>query len=452
MIVPRNRLILWSGIVILPCSLIGAVFQTAAASAATVIALYFLLVIIDGISASNCLRGIEVKMPELVRLCKDREGAIELSFTNINSGTKRLRVGLPLPAEISSPSEYFTASLPRGAQNSLFTFICTPQKRGRYSINTCYLEGSSSLGMWAMRSAAAVNSEIRVYPGLLSEQKNLAALFLNRGVSGFHSQRQVGQGREFEKLREYMYGDSYDSIHWKATARRGKPITKVFQVERTQDIYIIIDSSRLSARSIKTESAMNNSNAQQAEEIIDRFVSGALVMGIAAERQGDRFGFLGFSDRVNAFMRAKSGRSHYNACRDILYNMAPDRVNPDFDELCSFICSRLRRRSLLVFLTNLDDPVIADSFARNMEMVSRKHLVLVSMLKPAGVRPVFSGPDSHSIDDIYVHLGGHIVWQNLQELSQGFKQRGIGFSLLKSEKMCSQLVSQYITIKKRQLL
>jgi uncharacterized protein (DUF58 family) len=303
-----------------------------------------------------------------------------------------------------------------------------------------------------MRSAAAVHSEIRVYPSLLSEQKNLAALFLNRVVWGVHSQRQVGQGREFEKLREYIHGDSYDSIHWKATAKRGKPITKVFQVERTQDVYIIIDSSRLSARSIKTEPGINNRNTHQVEEILDRFVTAALVMGIAAERQGDRFGFLAFSDRVNTFMRAKSGRTHYNACRDILYNMTSDRVNPDFNEMCSFICSRLRRRSLIIFLTNLDDPVIADSFARNMDMVRRKHLVLVNMLKPVEVQPVFSGPDPHSIDDIYAHLGGHIVWQNLHELSQGLKQRGIGFSLLKSEKMCKSLVSQYITIKKRQLL
>ena len=452
MIVPRNRLIFWSGIVLLPCSLTGAVFQTAAASAVTVVALYFLLVLIDGISALNCLRGIEVKLPELVRLCKDREGAIELSFTNTNSSAKRLRVGLPLPAEISCSSEDFIASLTQGSQNSLFTFTCTPKKRGRYSISTCHLEGSSALGLWAMRSTASVHSEIRVYPGLLSEQKNLAALFLNRGASGVHSQRQVGQGREFEKLREYIHGDSYDSIHWKATAKRGKPITKVFQVERTQDVYIIIDSSRLSARSITSESGMNNSNAQQAREIMDRFVTAALVMGIAAERQGDRFGFLGFSDRVNAFMRANTGRSHYNACRDILYNMKTDRVNPDFDETCSFICGRLRRRSLLVFLTNLDDPVIADSFSRNMDLLSRKHLVLVNMLKPVGVRPVFSGPDPHSIDDLYAHLGGHIVWQNMQELSQRLKQRGIGFSLLKSEQMCNHLVSQYITIKKRQLL
>src|SRR5204863_1117351 len=91
-------------------------------------------------------------------------------------------------------------------------------------------------------------SEIRVYPNLLNERKNLAALFLHRGSFGMHAQRQIGKGRDFEKLREYIPGDSYDEVHWKATAKRGRPVTKIFQIERTQEVYVIIDASRLSAR------------------------------------------------------------------------------------------------------------------------------------------------------------------------------------------------------------
>ncbi len=79
-------------------------------------------------------------------------------------------------------------------------------------------------------------------PNLLDDRKNLSALFLNRGQFGLHAQRQVGKGRDFEKLREYIPGDGYDEIHWKATARRGKPITKVFQIERTQEVYVIVDA------------------------------------------------------------------------------------------------------------------------------------------------------------------------------------------------------------------
>src|SRR5207247_4961504 len=106
------------------------------------------------------------------------------------------------------------------------------------------------LGFWAARKSVATKSEVRVYPNLFNERKNLAALFLHRGAFGLHAQRQVGKGREFEKLREYIPGDGYDEIHWKATAKRGRPVTKVFQIERTQEVYVVIDASRLSARPV----------------------------------------------------------------------------------------------------------------------------------------------------------------------------------------------------------
>ncbi len=80
------------------------------------------------------------------------------------------------------------------------------------------------------------------------------------------------------------------------------------------------------------------------------------MLGLAAERQGDLFGLLTFTDKVEKFVRAKNGKAHYNACRDALYTLEPKIVTPDFDELCAFIRLRLRRRALLVFLTALDDP------------------------------------------------------------------------------------------------
>jgi uncharacterized protein (DUF58 family) len=89
------------------------------------------------------------------------------------------------------------------------------------------------MGFWLRRKSVALKLEIRVYPNLIGERKRLSSLFLTRGRFGIHAQRQVGQGREFEKLREYIPGDAYADIHWKATAKRAKPATKVFQVERT---------------------------------------------------------------------------------------------------------------------------------------------------------------------------------------------------------------------------
>lgn len=284
----------------------------------------------------------------------------------------------------------------------------------------------------------------------------MAALFLNRGLGGMHAHRQIGKGREFEKLREYIPGDSFEDIHWKATARRRYPITKVFQIERMQEVYVIVDASRLSAR--RTELSGGGCSSESGTlggsqtTVLDRFVTAALVMGLAAERQGDLFGILTFNDRVQHFVRAKNGKAHYNACRDALYALQPQGVTTDFDELFTFLALHLRRRAFLVFLTNLDDFVLAEDFVRNMDLICRRHLVFVSMLKPNGVRPLFSGPEVESVDDLYRSLGGHFLWCSLHGLEKVLHRRGVRFSLLDNEKMCMELVSQYTGIKQRQLL
>jgi uncharacterized protein (DUF58 family) len=326
-------------------------------------------------------------------------------------------------------------------------------KQGRYLLENCYLETSSKLGLWALRRVEATQAEFRVYPNLLRDRKQISGLFLNRGI-GIHTQRQVGKGKEFEQLREYLPGDSYEDIHWKATARRGQPITKVYQIERTQQIYVIIDGSRLSARNADLAGLHHSGSASDLAytTIMERFAAAALIMGLAADRQGDVFGLLAFDDRVRRFVRAKNGRAHYDVCRDALYTLQARIVAPDFEELFTFIAARIRRRALLIFLTNLDDPVLAESFTSHIDIISRKHMILVNMLSPSGAAPLFSDPTVNSTDDIYQRLGGHLLWRHLRQIEKHLRRHGIGFNLLQHESLCVDLVSQYMAVKRRQVL
>lgn len=446
MIVPRSQLLVWVAVTVLPFSVAGVAAPWEAPLSWTLILALCVVALYDAVLAYGGLDDISVAFPEVVRLNKDREGMIELRVTQERVKERRLRLGLALPRELFSPRDDLLAILPKGSRSSRFLWPCTPLKRGRYPIDKCYVEGRSPIGFWVLRTIKNAHTEIRVYPNLSEERKNLAALFLNRGSFGIHAQRQVGKGREFDKLREYIPGDSYDEIHWKATAKRKRPITKVFQIERTQEVYVVIDASRLSARPMGPVSGNNTPT------MLDRFITAGLVMGLAAEKQGDLFGFMTFNDQVHHFVRANNGKAHYNACRDALYTVQPKMVNPDFDELCTFIRLRLRRRALLMFLTNLDDPILAESFVRNMDLVCRQHLAVVTMLNSAGVKPLFSGQDVSSLDHIYQRLGGHTLWHNLRELEKVLHRRGVGFSLPENEKMCVELVSRYINIKQRQIL
>ena len=453
MIIPRNRLLYFFALIVLPFVIIGTIFEAVVELSAGIIVLFILIVAIDAFLARLRFDGITIEFPSVVRLSKDKKGNIEFRIKNYKAKKMNIRLGVAFPAQLVPDNEELSIALP--AENDLFPFSwpCTGLTRGNYKFEKCYWETASLLGLWSFRNSPAINMEVRVYPNLTRERKSLAVLFLNRGIFGIHAQRQIGQGREFEKLREYVSGDSYDHIHWKATARRSRPVTKVYQIEKTQEVYVIVDASRLSARAAKELSGNEQaSTGRDSEIILERFINTALIMGLVAERQGDIFGLLSFDNRVRNFIKAKNGKTHFNVCRDSLYALKPQTVNPDFDDLFTFIGQSLRRRALLIFLTNLDDPVLAESFMKNMELIARKHLILVNMLKPAGVQSLFSRPNADSLDDIYRDLGGNITLHNLLEIQKVLQLRGVNFSILDDEKFCTEIVSQYIAVKQRQLI
>jgi uncharacterized protein (DUF58 family) len=445
MIVPSSRLLFWVAVIVLPFALLSAVAPGSAAISGLFIGGLFLLAAVDAVGGRKSLAGIGVQVPPIVRMSKDREASMELRILNERRQKKSLRVALAWPRAIKPAEAEIDAALPGDSEWSRIAVACTPVRRGTYELTSAFVESASPFGLWAARKTIPLRSEIRVYPNLLTERKNLAALFLNRGTYGIHARRQIGKGREFEKLREYSPGDGYDEIHWKATARRGRPITKVFQIEKAQEIYVIVDASRLSAR--RPEQTSDSETPA-----LERFVTAALVLGLAAEQQRDLFGLITFSDKVERFVRAKNGKTHYDTCRDALHMLQPKIVTPDFDEVCTFIRLRLRRRALLVFLTALDDPAIAESFARNMELIRRQHVVLVNMVRPPGVKPLFADPDVTQVDDLYQHLGGHLQWHFLRELQKVLQRRGVRFSLLENERLSADLVSQYMDVKRRQTL
>ncbi|HYL77755.1 MAG TPA: DUF58 domain-containing protein [Bryobacteraceae bacterium] len=440
MIVPSSRLMVAVGVVAVPAALIAAlpgVFIWGYVLIATLV----LVAIVDAMQAFRRLRGIAVQAADVIRLWKDRPSAIELTIRNESQKAIDLRIGLSFPAEIAAREDEMFAVLPAGSEYSRITWNCTPQRRGRYFLSPCAIERSSTLGLWLTRKLMPLKLEVRVYPNLAAERKKAPAFF-KRGRLGVHGQRQIGKGREFEKLREYAPGDSYDEIDWKATARRGHPITRVFQVERTQEVYIILDASRLTARPVASDPESS---------ILERNITASLLLALAAEKQGDLFGLVTFSDRVHDFVRARNGNAHYDACREALYTLHPRIVTPDFDELFTLLRLRLRRRALLIFLTELDDPILAESLSRNVKLL-RHHLVLVGMAKPQGSRPLFEASEVKDTDGVYQELAGHILWNKLREFGQVLRRQGVRFSLLDADTLGPELASIYVDLKQRQLL
>ena len=421
---------------------------------------------IDLARSQGRLDGLHLEAPELLRATREKDLEIPLRFSNRGEeALPWLRFGMPILPEFRVQGEV----VPRLGEippekSRRATFDLLPLRRGQFFLDACHGETSSLLGLWLVRRQFPINLELRVYPDLSVERRRLSAIFLHRGNEGGHAVRQVGKGREFEQLREYQHGDDYIDIDWKATARRGQPVTRTYQIERTQEVYVIVDHSRLSARELRTpieeadESLAAFSEYAEGGEFavttqLERFLHCSLILASVAERQGDLFGFISFADQVDRFIRSRSGSGHYNIVRDALYTLEPKMVAPDFEQLMVTLRQRLTRRALLVMLVDLSDPLTAEQFYESIPLISRQHLVIVNMVRPEKAHPLFSARNSaSSATDIYENLSGHFQWSDFGEIAKKLSHLGVDLGLPDHEELCAEAVTQYLNVKKRQLI
>lgn len=455
-LVPASRLLCLTGVVVVPAATVAGAEPSWSGVAGLVILAVVLLASADAMLGWSRLAGLSLVAPPVVHGSKGRVVELVVAVTGLQAAT---RAGLSLPDVVRCEQPVVALDAPSAtARWSLLVL-----KRGRHRFDQLHLETGSPLGLWWRRRALPLGTALHIYPDLRRERAGLAAIFLNRGGPGSHTRSQIGKGREFDHLREYGPGDDFGDIHWKSTARRGFPVTKTFQIERTREVYAVIDHSRLSARTLRSAVAANAHTATRPGDApaggtelvttqLERALESSLALGLAAERQHDLFGLVTFADQVTHFVRAGAGRGHYGHCRKALFTLEPRLVAPDFEELFVFLRRSLPRRSLIIILTDLSDPLQAETFVRDLRLISRHHLVLVSMIRPEFAAPLFSRTDVPTLDAVYRSLGGHFLWHDLQEVAAVLARQGVRLSLPDSAALTVDVVSRYMEVKNRQVL
>jgi uncharacterized protein (DUF58 family) len=448
MIAPRLGLVGWAVATVFPLSIVSAVLPGWRILAIPLIALFLITALIDLLWNWRKHRELEFVVPDVIRTIAGRtfEFSVQLSAAPNHSG--KIRIGVALPVQLSVDAGDIFLALTAGVQHPPIRLDLQAHSRGVFLVTDLFFDWSSPLGWWVYRERRTLRCEVRVYPNLTAEGRQLAS-FLKRNEVGIHHYRHLGRGREFEKLRDYAPGDGFDTIHWKATAKRRYPIVKVYQTEKAQEVYVALDNSRLSGRMV-----LDTAGPAEPTEVpaLERVVAASLLFCAAAQSQGDLFGLLTFSDKINHLVTARSGPAHFNRCRDVLAGLRSQLVSPDFGEIASTLMAQIKRRALIVFLTWLDDPVLSETFLSTMDFVARRHLILAVTVLAPSIRPIFSPPGVTKIDDIYQGIAGHLRWQHLTELRRQLVQRGIQLSLVTDQSLSLEVVSQYVRLKRRQAL
>src|SRR6266498_4157581 len=126
------------------------------------------------------------------------------------------------------------------------SYQITPTRRGDVELGAVYVRYQTPLRIAERWAVAHIEQKVCVYPNLEEARQHSVYLVRSRQIEMEKRHARIrGAGREFESLREYQQGDEFRDICWTAAARRGKLVTRIFQVERSQTVWLVIDAGRL---------------------------------------------------------------------------------------------------------------------------------------------------------------------------------------------------------------
>jgi uncharacterized protein (DUF58 family) len=445
MIVPSQRLLQTAAMVLLPAAFLPVFFPN---GGLIVLALGFGLAILaafDGFLSRSVLEEYSVTPEDLVRINLNEEQSLAIAVRRTGEyGTgKWLRIGLNGDAElIVHPEELVIREVP---DSFMVRFTVTATRRGEFSIESVILGGPSRMGLWEHKRDVSVKCKAIVQIAMKRAIGDAIRQLALRRHGGQWLTVRSGRGREFEQLREYTAGDSTNEIDWKATARRRHPIVRQYQVERTQDIYLCVDNSRLSGQLIESESGSQMT-------MLDQFVRAAFAVEYAVRETGDRLGLLTFGNSVHQFAHASASLSSTQNIRAVLNRIQPELSAPAFDDACTTLRTRLNKRSLLLFLTNLGEPQLVEQFLEASSVLLRQHVIVVVSPADARCERLFSAADVREVDGLYNELAGHLLWKRGEQLRPQLRRKGIRVSVVPPAQLGGAATTVYLDIKERQLL
>lgn len=401
-----------------------------------VLVLLLSAILIDVLLVYTKKKGITADRITGERFSIGDENKVVLTLHNHYGFPVRTSIIDELPFQFQERKWLKKAKLERDKSHQL-EYHLRPTTRGEYAFGSINLFVHAPLQLVKRHYVFPAEETVKVYPSYIQMRRYQLLAVSNRlQEAGVKRIRKIGHSMEFEQIKEYVRGDDYRTINWKATARKDGLMVNNFTDERSQQIYCLINKGRVMKMPF------------HGMTLLDYAINAALVLSNVALVKQDKAGLITFEKNIDSFLLADKKPTQMNQVLENLYRQKTDFLEPDFEKLFSIIRNRVTNRSLMVLFTNFES---LESLQREMtalKKIARYHLLLVVFFENTELKSLLESK-TKTLEEIYIKTIAEKFAYEKRQMVKELHKNGIPSILTTPENLTVNTINKYLELKTR---
>lgn len=398
--------------------------------------LFTAVIVTDVILLFRTRKGVHGYRYTPEKLSNGDENEIRITLENFYPFPATLTVIDEIPHQFQKRDLNFIVALKPG-ENKVIQYFLRPVKRGEYSFGSVNVYAKSPIGFLSRRFRFSSDALVPVYPSYIQMRKyELLAISNRLTENGIKKIRRIGHNMEFELIKEYVSGDDFRTINWKASARKTHLMVNHYQDERSQQVYSVIDKGRVMQMPFNGMS------------LLDYAINASLVISNIAIRKTDKAGILTFQDKIGTLLPASRQNKQMSQIMEVLYNQKTAYREPDFSVLYAHIRRKITQRSLLLLYTNFESIHALHRQLPYLISLSNQHLLVVIFFENTEMKSLLAKP-AKDLREIYHKAIAEKLSYDKKLIVKELGKHGIHALLTAPENLTVNTINKYLELKAR---
>lgn len=401
-----------------------------------VLLLLLIAVLVDALFLYGKRNGIDARRSVSDRLSIGDDNVVRLEVKNDYNFPVPVAVIDEIPVQFQDRNWIRRITLLAG-EMKLIDYTLRPLSRGEYIFNDINVFVTGPLSLARRKYTFTASKTTKVYPSFITMRRfQLLAVANKLQEAGVKKNRRLGHSMEFEQIKEYVRGDDYRTINWKATARKDSFMVNNYVDERSQQVYCIINRGRVMKMPF------------DGLTLLDHAINASLVLSNVAMIKQDRAGLITFAETLDSFVAADRKPGQMGLIQETLYRQQTRFLEADYEKLYSTVRNKITNRSLLVLFTNFESIEGLRRELPALRKIAHHHLLLVVFFENTALLDI-TNKQPRTLEDIYIKTIAEKFNYEKRLMVKELHMNGIGSILSKPQNLTVNAINRYLEIKTR---